>query len=69
MITTSKFEHTSLVLHVEEKNFTLTSKEILQGLTQESTRLLTAHGEEGWELVSVSWHVVWSIAYLKRPKE
>ena len=26
-------------------------------------------GEEGWELVSVSWHTVWSIAYFKRSKE
>ena len=35
----------------------------------EAEQILNDWGEEGWELVSVSWHVVWSIAYLKRPKE
>ena len=35
----------------------------------EAEQILNDWGEEGWELVSVSWHVVWSIAYFKRPKE
>jgi hypothetical protein len=35
----------------------------------EAEQILNDWGEEGWELVSVSWHAVWSIAYLKRPKE
>ena len=35
----------------------------------EAEQILNDWGEEGWELVSVSWHAVWSIAYLKRLKE
>jgi hypothetical protein len=35
----------------------------------EAEQILNDWGEEGWELVSVSWHFVWSIAYLKRQKD
>ena len=35
----------------------------------EAEQILNDWGEEGWELVSVSWHTVWSIAYFKRSKE
>jgi hypothetical protein len=35
----------------------------------EAEQILNDWGQEGWELVSVSWHAVWSIAYLKRLKE
>jgi len=35
----------------------------------EVEQILNDWGEEGWELVSVSWHFFWSIAYLKRPKD
>ena len=48
-----KFEHTSVVLHLDEKNFTLGSKDVLQGLSAESKSVLSNLGDEGWELVSV----------------
>jgi hypothetical protein len=53
MITTSPFQHKCVVLHIELKNFTLMSKDALQGLTSESDEILRKLGEEGWELVSV----------------
>lgn len=53
MNSTVCFEHRSVVLHVSEKNFTLKSKDVLQGLTPESAQVLTDLGNERWELVSV----------------
>ena len=74
MINTPRFEYTTVVLHVEKKNITLTSKDILQGLTEESARILSELGEKGWELVSVvSYSIGISyaeslLAFLKRTK-
>ena len=34
----------------------------------EAEKILNDWGEEGWELVCVSWHIVWSVAYFKRLK-
>jgi hypothetical protein len=48
-----KFEHDSAVLHLEEKNFTLGSKGVLQGLSAESKMIVGKYGDDGWELVSV----------------
>lgn len=48
-----KFQHASVVLRLDEKSFTLTSKDVLQGLSSESKRVLGDLGDEGWELVSV----------------
>jgi hypothetical protein len=53
MTTTIKFQHASTVLHLEEKNFTLMSRDVLEGLSAESQRVLGKFGDEGWELVSV----------------
>ena len=47
------FEHTSAVLHLDEKHFTLGDKGVLQGLSAESKIGLSNLGAEGWELVSV----------------
>ena len=49
----TKYEHTSTVLHLDEKHFALTGRESLQGLTRKSASTLSELGEEGWELVSV----------------
>jgi hypothetical protein len=54
MTAKQKFEHKCVVLHVAIKNFTLTSRDALQGLTPESDEVLRKLGEEGWELVSVA---------------
>jgi hypothetical protein len=50
---TMKFEHASAVLQLEEKNFTLTGRDVLQGLATESKSVLNNLGNDGWELVSV----------------
>lgn len=73
MITTARFEHVSVVLHVEEKHFTLSEKNVLQGLTQESSARIAKLGEEGWELVSVVRYgglgsTQALLAFFKRPK-
>lgn len=73
MNTTQRFEHTSVVLHVEEKNLTLSYKDVLQGLAKESVQSVGTLGDEGWELVSVvrygglgETHAL--LAFFKRPK-
>ena len=53
MTSAVKFQHTSVVLRLDEKNFSLTSKDVLQGLSAESKKVLGDFGDEGWELVSV----------------
>jgi len=73
MSSIARFEHRSAILHVEEKTFTLSRKEILQGLTSESAELLSSLGEEGWELVSVVRYGSFGdtealLAFFKRPK-
>jgi len=52
MTTTTKFEHTSVVLHLEKKEFALARKNVLQGLAPESAKALTELGDNGWELVA-----------------
>ena len=49
----TKFEHTSIVLHLEKKNFALTRKDVFQGLAAESAQALTELGADGWGLVAV----------------
>lgn len=49
----TKYEHTSVVVHFEKKNFAVTRSEVLQGLAAESASALAKLGIEGWELVSV----------------
>jgi hypothetical protein len=53
MNTPTRFQHKCVVLQVEIKNFTLMSKDALQGLTPASDESLRQLGDEGWELVSV----------------
>lgn len=48
-----KFEHTVVVLRFEKKGFAVTRKDVLQGLSEESSTELIRLGEEGWELVAV----------------
>jgi len=48
----TKFEHTSLVLHFEKKDFALTRKDVFQGLSPESAKALNDLGNDGWELVA-----------------
>jgi hypothetical protein len=74
MTTNQKFEHTSVVLHVEKKAFALTSSDLLKGLAPESAEALSNLGEAGWELVSVVCPSGWGgatdslLAFLKRAK-
>ncbi len=49
----TKYEHTSVVLHFEKKNFAVTRGDVLQGLASKSASALAELGIEGWELVSV----------------
>ena len=48
----TKYEHTTLVLHFEKKNFSLTCSGVLDGLSPKSAKELNALGQDGWELVS-----------------
>jgi hypothetical protein len=70
MTTTSRYQHKCVVLHVEVKNFTLLSKDALQGLTASSEEFLGNLGGEGWELVSVvpyEGSPRAALAFFKRP--
>lgn len=49
----TKFEHTTVVLQLEKKNFAMTRKDIFQGLSEESARAISGLGDNGWELVAV----------------
>lgn len=49
----SKWEHKTMVMKFSEKGFAISRKDVFQGLNEESQKLLTEVGEEGWELVSV----------------
>ena len=49
----ARYEHKCIVLHIEMKNFTLTSRDALQGLTSDSEDFVRKLGEDGWELVAV----------------
>lgn len=49
----TKFEHTSVVLHFDKKNFAATRGDVLQGLAPRSAEALTTLGRDGWELVAV----------------
>jgi len=51
--TLARFEHTSVVLHLDRKNFALARKDVLQGFAAESAQALTELGDDGWELVAV----------------
>lgn len=53
MNASKKFQHTSIVLQLEEEHFTLTSSDVLQGLSPASKKTLDEFGHKGWELVSV----------------
>lgn len=47
-----RYEHTTAVLHFEKKGFAMTRKDVLQGLSEDSSNLLFKFGEDGWELVA-----------------
>jgi len=49
----TRFEHSVQVLRFEKKGFAITRKDILQGISEESSKELVRLGEEGWELVAV----------------
>jgi len=53
MTTITRFEHTSVVLYLEKKDFALARKNVLQGIAAESAEALTELGDNGWELVAV----------------
>ena len=53
MTTLTRFEHTSVVLHLEKKDFALARKDVLQGLAAKSAEALAELGNDGWELVAV----------------
>jgi hypothetical protein len=53
LVDMTKFEHTTAVLQLEKKDFALTRKDVLQGLTSETSRALAELGEHGWDLVAV----------------
>lgn len=73
MNATVKFQHTSIVLQLEEKHLTLKYSDVLQGLSSESKQTLEQFGDEGWELVSVvpyarGWGDTQAVmAFFKRP--
>ena len=46
------YEHTTLVLQLEKKNFALTRKDVFQGLSEASGKALGEMGGAGWELVA-----------------
>ena len=48
----TKFEHTTVVLHLEKKNFAVMRKDVFQGLSAESAKTLGELGADGWELVA-----------------
>jgi len=48
----TKFEHTTVVLHLEKKNFALARKDVFQGLSEDSAKALGELGADGWELVA-----------------
>ncbi len=47
-----KFEHTTVVLQLEKKNFAVSRADVFQGLSRESAETLAKLGEQGWELVA-----------------
>ena len=49
----TKFEHTTVVLNFDKKNFAISRSDVLQGLAAKSAEALAALGGEGWELVAV----------------
>lgn len=49
----SSWEHTAVVLKFKEKGFSVSRKDVVQGLDGESVEALKAIGGEGWEVVAV----------------
>jgi len=49
----NRYEHATAVLHFEKKGFVMTRKDALQGLSEDSSKLLSKYGDDGWELVAV----------------
>ena len=49
----TKFEHATVLLKFEKKNFAASRSDVLQGLTKESAAALGKLGDDCWELVSV----------------
>src|ERR1022692_762392 len=47
-----KWEHSSVLLKLQQKMVALSRKDILEGLDEESAQLLQEMGNGGWELVS-----------------
>jgi len=48
----NKYEHTTVVLHLEKKNFALTRADVFQGLSKESAKNVAELGDDGWEMVA-----------------
>ncbi len=63
----NKYQHTSVILHFEEKDFATSREDLLQGLTKESTSALADLGRDGWELVSVLPYVSPSVRLMRQP--
>lgn len=61
------FEHTSVVLHFDEKNFAASRSDVLQGLSAKSSAALGELGRAGWELVSVVPYVAATTRLIRQP--
>ena len=48
----AKYEHTTVVLHFDKKDFALRRRDLLEGLSSDSAKALGELGESGWELVA-----------------
>jgi hypothetical protein len=63
----TRFEHTSVVLHFEKRDFAATRKDILLGLAPKSVNAMGELGNDGWELVSVIPYVAASALAFRHP--
>jgi len=60
----ARFEHSVVVLRFKEKGFTISRKDVLQGLADESAAQLRELGNDGWELVAVLPYSTGSVGFL-----
>jgi len=67
MTTMTRFEHTSVVLELEEKDFSAQRSDLLQGLAPKSVAQLDALSNDGWELVAVLPYISPSVRLMRQP--